>query len=448
MNLNLRKKILLPSLALFVLLMGTSFGITYYLSAKSLDEKASKQLGDVARSRAELIDIWVEELQSLARSSALRPEYEAVLKTNTAETAALANIELAEQVKIHAGLSYINIADPQGVVRASSIPDAVGKVKVGDREYFKQGMQGKANVSDVYVARTTGKPAFAIAAPIRNGERVIGVLVCVPDLVKFSERIIDPVKVFDSGYAAITDTVGTVFAHKDKSLIMKLNLKDHDFGREMLSLKQGQVSYSFQNRRQVGAVERCGTTNWMILAAVPQAEIVEDAHKVAAINGLIFLSGLIATILVLYLVSRLITAPIDRLMQGLSAGASQVSAAAAHVSSASQELAEGASEQAASIEETSSSLEEMSAMTRMNAQNADVANNSMIEATNELSEAQASFTKLNDSMLEIAAAGEETQKIIKTIDEIAFQTNLLALNASGRSGARRRIRSGLRGCCG
>jgi methyl-accepting chemotaxis protein len=37
---------------------------------------------------------------------------------------------------------------------------------------------------------------------------------------------------------------------------------------------------------------------------------------------------------------------------------------------------------------------------------------------------------LTTSMQEITRASEETQKIIKTIDEIAFQTNLLALNAA------------------
>jgi methyl-accepting chemotaxis protein len=44
--------------------------------------------------------------------------------------------------------------------------------------------------------------------------------------------------------------------------------------------------------------------------------------------------------------------------------------------------------------------------------------------------ASESMRRLTTSMEEISRASEETSKIIKTIDEIAFQTNLLALNAA------------------
>ncbi len=45
-------------------------------------------------------------------------------------------------------------------------------------------------------------------------------------------------------------------------------------------------------------------------------------------------------------------------------------------------------------------------------------------------QANDTMKELTGSMNEIAKASEETQKIVKTIDEIAFQTNLLALNAA------------------
>jgi len=47
-----------------------------------------------------------------------------------------------------------------------------------------------------------------------------------------------------------------------------------------------------------------------------------------------------------------------------------------------------------------------------------------------VSSANQSMAELIKSMEEISTASDETQKVVKTIDEIAFQTNLLALNAA------------------
>jgi methyl-accepting chemotaxis protein len=125
-----------------------------------------------------------------------------------------------------------------------------------------------------------------------------------------------------------------------------------------------------------------------------------------------------------------ITRPIQRVIVSLTEGADQVASASSQVGSASQSLAQGSSEQAASLEETSASLEEMASMTRTNADNAHQADVLMGETTRVVDTANASMTALIQSMKEVSGASEETAKIIKTIDEIAFQTNLLALNAA------------------
>jgi methyl-accepting chemotaxis protein len=142
------------------------------------------------------------------------------------------------------------------------------------------------------------------------------------------------------------------------------------------------------------------------------------------------LGALVFGILIAFFITRSITVPIRRIIQGLSDGSEQVAAAAEQVSAGSQSLAEGASQQAAALEETSSSLEEMSSMTKNNADNANQAKTNMGEAGQIVDKVNRHMGDMGDSIEEITRSSEETSKIIKTIDEIAFQTNLLALNAA------------------
>jgi methyl-accepting chemotaxis protein len=130
------------------------------------------------------------------------------------------------------------------------------------------------------------------------------------------------------------------------------------------------------------------------------------------------------------LITRSIAKPINRVIAGLSDGSDQIASASGQVAATSQNLAEGASEQAASIEETSSSIEEISSMTKRNADMSREAQSKMNEAKGIVEKANKQLHQLIDAVVEIAKSSEDTKKIIKTIDEIAFQTNLLALNAA------------------
>ena len=160
-------------------------------------------------------------------------------------------------------------------------------------------------------------------------------------------------------------------------------------------------------------------------------EIMLNAAQKTKVSVIILVSvAAVLGIFMAFFISRGIIRVLTGITDGLGEGANQVAQAAGQVSSSSQSMAEGASQQAASIEETSSSMEEMSSMTKKNAENAIHADGLMKETNGVVKTAHDTMSELTASMADITRASEETSKIIKTIDEIAFQTNLLALNAA------------------
>ncbi|MDZ7640861.1 MAG: methyl-accepting chemotaxis protein [Desulfurivibrio sp.] len=131
-----------------------------------------------------------------------------------------------------------------------------------------------------------------------------------------------------------------------------------------------------------------------------------------------------------WLVNRYVSRPLGEVISGLEQETESIVHASGQLSAGSSELADASSTQAASLEETSSSLEEISAMTKQNAESSDRAEGLVREVNGVIGRAGESMQQLTTSMAEINQASEDTSKIIKTIDEIAFQTNLLALNAA------------------
>ncbi len=145
---------------------------------------------------------------------------------------------------------------------------------------------------------------------------------------------------------------------------------------------------------------------------------------------IIFIVSVIGVAMSFFL-ARSISKGLRGIIKSLSRGSDQMTSAAARLSSSSMTLARGTTEQAASIEQTSASLEQISATTRQNADNAHETNQiTTREAAANFETVKERMGRMKSSIEKTVAASEETAKIIKTIDEIAFQTNLLALNAA------------------
>ena len=108
----------------------------------------------------------------------------------------------------------------------------------------------------------------------------------------------------------------------------------------------------------------------------------------------------------------------------------QVSAGSTQVAGGAQQLSQGAAEQANSVEELSSAIDEVAVHVNENANRAKDAKDGTIRTNENVNNSNQQMNEMVDAMNVIIAKSEETGKIVKAIEDIAFQTNILALNAA------------------
>ena len=431
MKLDLKCKFLIPVIIGVALCIGGATAIAYRVSSASIRSIITHQISHDASGLAELFRAWLHQnCSDIAHWSKLGVIQAGATGTISENTDKGIGAEMAGLLKGRPSIEGLRIADKNGDIVASS--DSGNTVaNVSNRACFNAALQGKTTVSNIMAGKTRHTPIMTIATPIQKAGVIVGVLYGAVNFSEFSDKFVTPLRIGKTGYAYVTNRDGLVLAHPDRRMVLNLDIRSHQFGEDMLSRKHGLIRYEFEGIDKIVAFDSDAATGWIFAVTAPVDDIFMPANHVRDIllaSGAIMVVALCTIIGVM--LSRFICTPLNRITGMLMDSACQVAAAAGQTAASSQTLAEGASEQAASIEDTSSSMEEMSSMTQRNAENSRHVDGLMQQASAAVTDAGNAIMQLTESMKAISSASEETSKIVKTIDEIAFQTNLLALNAA------------------
>ena len=117
-------------------------------------------------------------------------------------------------------------------------------------------------------------------------------------------------------------------------------------------------------------------------------------------------------------------------MRQVNHSASEVCDASNQLSASAQMLGQGTTEQASSVEELAARISVISEQVKNTAKGALEARGQTHQTGESVLLCNQKMQNLVEAMQKIQESSDEIEKILKTIDDIAFQTNILALNAA------------------
>ncbi|WP_164078335.1 methyl-accepting chemotaxis protein [Alteromonas facilis] len=117
-------------------------------------------------------------------------------------------------------------------------------------------------------------------------------------------------------------------------------------------------------------------------------------------------------------------------INGITLAADGVRGSASDIEQGNRDLSARTEQQASSLEETSASLTEMASNVKESSANVNDALDSARKMIDMAQDSKVTIAETISAMDAIKKSSEEVQKIVNSIDGIAFQTNLLALNAA------------------
>jgi methyl-accepting chemotaxis protein len=294
-----------------------------------------------------------------------------------------------------------------------------------------------------------GGPLLSIAVPVQ----LDGALTAAAVVDFHWSRVWDQLKTRrygETGYAYVIDESGVLVSHPRYAPADGVNLSVADSPELATLVKErmrkgeaGHGVYEFEGvfkyvsflplavgERTFSVAVTSPVDEFFDLARTLEAAANESLDQQLWFLGVAAFALVLAGILVSLLSSRVLVRPISRVISGLSQGAGRIACATNQLAQTSEQLAEGASQQAASLQQTAASLEEIASVTRRSADNARETDRSMAGTREAVERGGEAVRDLADAVKRASASGEETVRIIRVSEEIAFQTNLLALNAA------------------
>lgn len=295
-----------------ILFICSSLGtIGYLLSKEAMTGSINELLPNLAKEDSRVvqgrIDSQLNALEVLAESDFIKSD-----KLNMNE-----KLEILKSESQRANHLWMTIIDVDG----NAITTNGGTAKVTDLDYFQKAKSGKRAVSDPFKSKITNDLVVAYAVPIKDEDKVKGVLVSIREGNELSELISD-IQFLSNGEANILNGSGIIIAHKDKDLVTNsYNAFDEvkkdssltslvELQKKMIEGKEGVGEYTFNGITKYMGYAPIEGTDWSLSITASKSEVMSKVYELLKAILIISIIILGVGIVITYFISLSISKPI------------------------------------------------------------------------------------------------------------------------------------------
>jgi methyl-accepting chemotaxis protein len=335
MKIGLKGKLLIPALSLVLAgTLATAF-LSFLSSKNMLDQLLTKQLEQTASTTLEYTTSWVENRRQdvilWSSNSNIRLCLVISERRGGEESGQSTMMDDVQELlknynQKHPYYEELALANIKGYVITSSKSKGSDKEKfirdmknIKDTNIFRAAIKGNVTTTTVKLDKKTSNPVFTIAAPVKSiDKRIIGIFYAVVDLSSFSKKFIDPIKIGKKGGVYVFDNSGMFIAHPDKEKIMKVNVKDKSFGKEIITKKNGVLQYLYNGAKMKAGFKKDTNLGWTVVSIASMDELHAPIWQLARTNLAITAIIVILCAVVIFMLARKISSPVNEITASLN----------------------------------------------------------------------------------------------------------------------------------
>jgi methyl-accepting chemotaxis protein len=187
----------------------------------------------------------------------------------------------------------------------------------GDRQYYKDIIDGKKLSWQTLISKTSQKPTLVLAVPIMSEDKLVGVIAAAMTIDEISKHIARWKK-GKTGFAFLVDDKDKVVAHQNKQYALKLKkISSHplvvSFREEGWTTKT--FGYKDENKKKYIGHIRGINYGWALAIQQEEQEVFADLKQMQKFAIILLIVTVVIVLLIAWISARTVATPIKKLTE-------------------------------------------------------------------------------------------------------------------------------------